>query len=226
MPDLFLCHFAGLQYTERYWAFSGDERQQLANNLGAELQVRLPHHALYQVFPARSETDLFLWSSFLVTTPDQPARIFETIARQLNPHRGYLRPAHFYWGFTRPSDYSKAKSSQEIDPLSSDHKKYLIVYPFTKTTDWYRFGRDARQGMMNEHIRIGHQYPQISQLLLYSTGLQDQEFIVAYETDDLPAFSALVSELRTSDARLYTLSDTPIYTAVHHPTQDTLNLFI
>ena len=79
---------------------------------------------------------------------------------------------------------------------------------------------------MNEHIRIGHQYPQISQLLLYSTGLQDQEFIVAYETDDLPAFSALVSELRTSDARPYTLSDTPIYTAVHHPTQDTLTLFI
>uniref|UniRef100_A0A7C4KJN1 Coproheme decarboxylase n=1 Tax=Anaerolinea thermolimosa TaxID=229919 RepID=A0A7C4KJN1_9CHLR len=226
MPDLFLCHFAGLQYTEHYWSLSPDARQQWAGNLSVELQARLPHHALYQVFPARSETDIFLWSSFLITAPDQAARVFETVARLLNAHRVDLRPTHFYWGFTRLSEYSKAKSSQEIDPLSSEHKKYLIVYPFTKTSDWYRFGRDARQGMMNEHIRIGHQYPQISQLLLYSTGLQDQEFIVAYETDDLPTFSALVSELRTSDARPYTLSDTPIYTAVHHPTQDTLNLFI
>ncbi|KAF0108952.1 MAG: hypothetical protein FD147_2309 [Chloroflexi bacterium] len=226
MPDLFLFYFAGLQYTERYWSLPHDERQQLADNFSAELQAGLPHHALYQVFPARSETNLFLWSSFLATTPNQPAGIFETIARLLIAHRPYLRPTNIKWGFTRPSDYSKAKSSQEINPLSSDHKKYLIVYPFTKTADWYRFGRDARQGMMNEHIWIGHQYPQISQLLFYSTDLQDQEFLVAYETDELPSFSNLVSELRTSDARSYILSDTPIYTAVHHPTQDTLNLFL
>jgi chlorite dismutase len=131
-----------------------------------------------------------------------------------------------YWGLTRPSDYSKGKSSQEIDPFSSEHKQYLVVYPFTKTAEWYRLSRDARQGMMNEHIRTGRQYPQISQLLLYSTGLQDQEFIVAYETDELGLFSGLVTELRTGDARIYTLSDTPIYTGIYHSTRDTLNLFV
>lgn len=225
MPDQFLCHFAGLQYTEQYWSLLPDERQHLAISFRSELQSSFPYHALYQVFPARSDTDLLLWSSFLVSAPDQPAGFFESIARLINAHRAYLRSTHSYWGFTRPSDYSKAKSSQEIDPSSSDHKKYLVVYPFVKTAEWYRVGRDARQGMMNEHIRIGHQYPQITQLLLYSTGLQDQEFIVSYETDELPAFSALVSELRSSDARPYTLSDTPIFTAIHHSTSDTLNIF-
>ena len=68
---------------------------------------------------------------------------------------------------------------------------------------------------MNEHIRVGRKYPQITQLLLYSTGLPDQEFVVAYETDDLALFSNLVTALRSTEGRKYTLRDTPIYTSIH-----------
>ena len=78
---------------------------------------------------------------------------------------------------------------------------------------------------MNEHIRIGKQYPEITQLLLYSFGLQDQEFIVVYEMDDLSQFSDLVQELRDSEARRYTLRDTPLYTALYHPAGQTLGLW-
>ena len=66
--------------------------------------------------------------------------------------------------------------------------------------------------MMNEHIRIGKTYREITQLLLYSFGMQDQEFVVAYETENLPQFSDLVYELRSTEARLFTLRDTPIIT--------------
>ena len=86
-------------------------------------------------------------------------------------------------------------------------------------------GKDARQGMMNEHIRIGKQYEDITQLLLYSTGLQDQEFVVVYETDNLPRFSDLVTELRSQEARPYTLRDTPVHTALYHPAEETLALW-
>ncbi len=85
--------------------------------------------------------------------------------------------------------------------------------------------KDARQGMMNEHIRVGHQYPEIKQLLLYSFGLQDQEFIVVYEMDDLAQFSDLVNELRSTEARRYTERDTPIFTGVYHPAEETLRLW-
>jgi chlorite dismutase len=74
---------------------------------------------------------------------------------------------------------------------------------------------DARQGMMNEHIKLGKQYFDIKQLLLYSFGLQDHEFVVSYEMEDLPRFSELVNALRATDARLYTLLDTPLITAFH-----------
>jgi chlorite dismutase len=67
---------------------------------------------------------------------------------------------------------------------------------------------------MNEHIRIGKQYRDIKQLLLYSFGLQDQEFVVVYETDDMSLFSKLVYDLRDTQARRYTRSDTPLHTGV------------
>jgi chlorite dismutase len=99
------------------------------------------------------------------------------------------------------------------------------MYPFVKTVEWYLMSREARQGMMNEHIRIGKQYPEILQLLLYSFGLQDQEFIVVYETDDLEQFSDLVYELRDSEARRFTERDTPLFTGIYHAAEETLSLW-
>ncbi len=129
------------------------------------------------------------------------------------------------WGYTRPSQYTKTRSTQEIDPFAETRQPYLVLYPFVKTTDWYLMSREARQGMMNEHIRIGKQYEDITQLLLYSFGVQDQEFVVVYETDDLPRFSDLVNELRSTEGRRYTLRDTPLHAAVYHPAEETLALW-
>ena len=100
-----------------------------------------------------------------------------------------------------------------------------MIYPFSKTTEWYLMSREARQGLMNEHIRIGKLYEDIAQLLLYSFGVQDQEFVVVYETDDLMHFSDLVNDLRGTEVRRYTLRDTPLHTAIYHPAEETLALW-
>ncbi len=135
-----------------------------------------------------------------------------------------MRIAHSFVGLLRPSRYVKRPSSQEQALVTGDRAAYLIVYPFTKTHDWYRLSREARQAMMNEHIRIGHDFTQVRQLLAYSTGVDDQEFIVAYETDDLAAFQDLVTALRETEGRAYTLRDQPILTAVHRALPDALRL--
>jgi chlorite dismutase len=93
--------------------------------------------------------------------------------------------------------------------------QYLIVYPFVKTHEWYQMPPEERRRMMTSHIRVGKTHQGIDQLLLYSTGLQDQEFVVAYESDDLAAFSLLVSELRMTEARLYTERDTPVHVGMY-----------
>ena len=134
--------------------------------------------------------------------------------------------AYAFTGLIRPSRYVRKPSAQEQALISGERGAYLIVYPFTKTADWYRLSREARQGMMNEHIRVGHDFPQVRQLLAYSTGLDDQEFIVAYETDDLVAFQDLVTALRETEARQYTLRDQPILTGIHHPPDELVRLLV
>ena len=136
----------------------------------------------------------------------------------------YCEIAESLWGFTRPSMYTKKRTSQEHALDEPNRLKYLVVYPFVKTIDWYLMSREARQGMMNEHMRVGHDFEDVRQVLLYTTGLDDQEFIVAYETDTLQRHQDLVIALRSTEARRYTLRDTPIYTAIHRPLKDALAL--
>lgn len=224
MNERYLSHFTLLSYTEAYWNASAETRQAFRSALLSELRGGIERFDLYQVFPARADADLLLWTNATIQSSEEPQRFFDCLSRILNSQRAFLRPAMTLWGFTGASSYARGKSAQAIDPLAEERKPYLIVYPFVKTNDWYRTGRDTRQGMMNEHIRIGHQYEQITQLLLYSTGLQDQEFVVVYESDDLPQFSDLVAELRGSEGRRFTERDTPIFTAFYHPPEETLAL--
>lgn len=129
---------------------------------------------------------------------------------------------HSFIGRISGSQYVAKPTSQEQSLFAGERSRYLIVYPFVKSTDWYLLGRDARQGIMNEHMRIGHDYPTIRQLLAYSFGVDDQDFVVAYETDDLVAFGELVRALRGSDSRRSTVRDTPILVGLHRPVEAVL----
>ena len=114
-----------------------------------------------------------------------------------------------------PNDQDEGKSEQDMDPFEGERSPYLVAYPFAKTKDWYLMSMDARQGQMNEHIKIGKQFFDIKQLLIYSFGLQDYEFVVGYEANDLARFSELVQQLRSTEGRRHTLFDSPLVTGVY-----------
>lgn len=211
-----LNHFGVYRYSAEYWSLTAERRASVYADLVYALRDVATVHP-YQLTPLESAADFMLWTATGAAEPAEPRSFFEGLARSLSPFRRYVEPQDSLWGFTRPSQYSRAKSAQEIDPLGAERAPYLVVYPFTKTVDWYLLGAETRQGMMNEHIRIGKQYHEISQLLLYSVGLQDQEFVVVYETDDLMLFSSLVKELRDTQARRYTSRDTPVHTGLLSP---------
>ncbi|MBO0708911.1 MAG: chlorite dismutase family protein [Candidatus Dormibacteraeota bacterium] len=166
----------------------------------------------YSTVGLRAGTEVLLWrlAPTLEALEGSAAALLRSgIGRWLTVSQSFL-------GLIVPSQYVKRPTAQEQSMFSGERSKYLIVYPFTKDTSWYLLGREARQGVMNEHMRIGHNYPQVRQLLANSFGLDDMDFVVAYETDDLPAFSQLVRDLRGTDSRRSTVRDTPILTAVHH----------
>jgi chlorite dismutase len=218
-----LNHYSLVAFKEAYWSLSAKEREEFHKGWLNGLCTAAQKVDIFQA--TETGVDLIVWCALTADEKTDPARFFERFAAANTPYRHLIDLKDSLWGFTRPSQYSKARSRQEIDPFAEIRKPYLIIYPFSKTMDWYLMSREARQGMMNEHIRIGKQYEDISQLLLYSFGLQNQEFVVVYETDDLAQFSDLVNELRDTEARRYTLRDTPLHTAIYHPTEETLRLW-
>lgn len=185
----------------------------------ADAAPKITTHA-YSTLGLKTGAQVMLWwkGSDAITVQDTLGSLLATGLGR------YCEIAHSLWGLTRPSIYTKRRTTQEHAIDETTRLKYLIVYPFTKTIEWYLMSRDARQGMMNEHMRIGHEFGDVRQVLLYTTGLDDQEFIVAYETETLERHQDLVIALRSTEARRYTLRDTPIFTAVHRPLSDALAL--
>src|ERR671924_1462433 len=126
---------------------------------------------------------------------------------------------HSLLAMTKPSEYSE-ESRLEVRPA---HGKYMFVYPFVKTREWYRLPADERRRIMQEHIAVGREYPQIDLNTSYSFGLDDQEFVVAFESDEPAAFLDLVQRLRTTEASAYTKRDTPTFTCVACSVERALN---
>ena len=215
-----LSHFSVFSLNDEFWKMEKKQRDELLKDWFAK--ITLPNNEgitwFYQVFPTRQEGDFMVWNSVEAEKNEALFEFNKNFAKRFNEFRRYAEPKQTLWGMTNPSMYSKRRtvSDQAMNPFAEKRKPYLIVYPFTKTAEWYLKGRETRQGMMNEHIRIGREYSDITQLLLYSFGLQDDEFVVVYETENAGQFSDLVYDLRTTEARIYTANDVPIITATEH----------
>jgi len=164
--------------------------------------------------------DFFVWSAWPAEAPSLAETAFTAYNAAAAPLRRFVTPTQSLWGYTRQSTYSRGKSEQDIDPLEGPRAGYLVIYPFSKTKEWYLMSMDARQGMMNEHIKIGKQYFDVKQLLVYSFGLQDQEFVVSYEVEELERFSELVNALRSTEGRRHTSLDTPIIVGIHRTPEE------
>ena len=194
-----------------------EQRCQTADELIAAVRVEseVTTHC-YSMVGLQPGTDLLLWS--LAPTLDS---LEERSARVLRSGMGsWMHVEQSFLGVIQPSQYVKKPTPQEQSLFSGERSRYLIVYPFTKSADWYLLDREARQAIMNEHMRVGHSHPEVRQLLANSFGIDDMDFLVAYETDDLPKFSTLVRELRGTESRRSTVRDTPILTGIHRPIEE------
>jgi chlorite dismutase len=125
----------------------------------------------------------------------------------------FLDIPYSYLAMTRRSHYSRSHdASPDADP--PEKAKYLFVYPFVKMRSWYGLPFAERQRIMGEHFRVGRKYPKIKINTGYSFGLDDQEFVLAFEGDEPADFLALVEELRSTEASKYTELETPIFTCI------------
>ena len=166
----------------------------------------------YSLAGTRGDTDLLLWQigDRLEDIQELDTRLFSTA---MGP---YLSMPYSYLAMTRRSIYVSPEEATRASRLVLEPSgaKYLFVYPFVKTRAWYALSKDERQRMMDQHIKVGRKYPSIKLNTAYSYGLDDQEFVVSFETDEPSDFLDLVMELREAETSMYTLIDTPIFTCI------------
>jgi chlorite dismutase len=124
-----------------------------------------------------------------------------------------------FLAMTKESEYSD-ESRLEVRPA---HSKYLFVYPFVKTRAWYALDAKERWRIMQEHITVGREFPSVDLNTSYSFGLDDQEFVVAFETDEPSDFLDLVQKLRTTESSAFTKRDTPTFTCISASVERALN---
>jgi chlorite dismutase len=128
----------------------------------------------------------------------------------------YLELTHNFLSMTKPSPYARKEADPERDRLRAypDGARYVFVYPMVKTRPWYALPAEERGRIMREHVAVGHRYPKIRINTSYSYGIDDQEFVVAFEGDDPAEFLDLVHDLRFTESSSYTLRDTPMFTCL------------
>ncbi len=173
----------------------------------------------YSCVGTRADVDIMFWR---ISFELDAIQDFTAAVNRL-PIGGYLVTPHSFLAQTKRSTYI-----DKLDPSHDESRtiirpgkyKYVFVYPFVKKREWYLLSKHTRQGIMDEHIEIGTKYQSVRLNTTYSFGLDDQEFVVAFETEYPDEFLDLVQELRESEGSRYTERDTPIFTAVQTPIRD------
>ncbi|HVA97122.1 MAG TPA: chlorite dismutase family protein [Candidatus Acidoferrales bacterium] len=213
-----LCHnYLFFTIRPEFYTLTHETQKAVKETFLTELQnERSVISTTYSTLGLKTNTNILIWFQ-----ADEIETIQEFVNKLLHTKLGnYLVITYTLFGMTRPTQYSDRSTGH----LHTERKggKYLIIYPFTKTKEWHMLDFDARRKLMGGHVMVGKKYPQIEQLLLYSYGIDDNEFIVSYEMDDLSAFQSLVMELRSDKVRAYTQNDTPIFTCVYRTPQKAL----
>ncbi len=220
-----------LKYTffkvDSQWRRSENKHKLVAKNEFAPIIDKFAKQNIlssYSLVGIRGDADFMLW-----TISRRIEDFQELTSNLLSTALGkYLEIPYSYLAITRQSEYlgSHQHEGQEGASLSRrpGNSKYLFVYPFVKKREWYFLPHEERRLMMAHHFKIGHKYPSVKIHTGYSFGLDDQEFVLAFETDQPADFSELVMELRSSEASRYTALETPIFTCIAMPINEILNL--
>jgi len=163
----------------------------------------------YSNLGLRDDADFLFW--FAAKTLEEIQMVIEKLYKTV--FGKYIIPSRTYLSCTRSSLYvQEQKAHGFID--GNEAKKHVIVYPFTKTREWYHLSREERQRIMDEHIEVSKKYPQVVLNTTYSFGIHDEDFMLAFEVDDVRDFQDLIMDLRETEVSKYVQNDIPMIVSV------------
>jgi len=192
------------------WRWMADlAKEESAREVDNVLRNSNVKYRSYSTVGLRDDAEFLLW--FASETIEEIQEI--TSKLYLTVFGKYISPSRVYLSSTRPSIYANSGRIASF-VAGNESKKYAIVYPFIKTREWYLLPVDQRQKMMEQHIEVGKKFPEIVLNTTYSFGIHDEDFMLAFETDDLHDFQNLIMDLRETLVSRYVAVDTPMIVCV------------
>ncbi|NDB31863.1 MAG: chlorite dismutase [Nitrososphaeria archaeon] len=184
-------------------------KEESAKEIDQVLRNSKTKYRIYSTLGLRDDAEFLIWfaSESIDDIQNTISKLYTTVFGK------YIIPSHVYLSCTRPSIYAKTGRTSSFI-AGEEAKKYVVVYPFVKTRDWYLLPLEQRKKMMDEHIEVGHKYPQVLLNTTYSFGIHDEDFMLAFESDELNAFQDLIMELRETQVSKYIERDTPMIVCV------------
>jgi chlorite dismutase len=173
----------------------------------------------YSLVGLRGDCDLLVWRiCYSVSCLQEMAS--DLLRTQLG---GYLETPYSFLGMTRHSQYPITNIDQEMH--NAEHlgtAKFLFVYPLVRTRSWYLLPFEDRQRMIEELVRVGHEFPKTRLHVLYSFGLDDHDFTIAVETEHPDMYVERIMRLRETESSPYVQRDTPMFACVQASVEEML----
>jgi chlorite dismutase len=187
-----------------------DERAALAEEfqgfLDAALEKGVYTRGTYDVAGLKADADILIWW----TCPDIDV-LQDTYSRFRQTRIGrHLAPVWSSVGLHRPAEFNRNHIPAYV--RREEPKKYVCVYPFNRSLDWYLLPDYERKGMLSEHGIMGREYEDVRANTVAAFALGDYEWLLAFEADDLHRIVDAMRHLRSARARLFTKLETPFFT--------------
>ena len=172
----------------------------------------------YSLVGFDSKADLMFWrvGTSLDLIQEMTAKLYRTNLGN------YLETADNYLSVTKKMMFV-SESSEDRYHVSAGEKKYLFLYPCTKSPEWHAMPSEQRDALVEENFMVGKKFQNIKIHLTHAFGFGEQEYIISFETDEPQDFLALAEELRQTPASRFTLRGMPVYTCRQRPLMECLD---
>jgi chlorite dismutase len=188
----------------------GEDRDELADELTSFVETitneGVTVRGIYDVAGLRGDADFMIW--WHAPTIEQLQSAYRRLLRsELGSH---LEPVWSSAALHRPAEFNKSHIPAFLAEEVS--RKYVCVYPFVRSYDWYLLEDKDRRDMLREHGQMARDYPDVRANTIASFALGDYEWLLAFEADELHRIVDLMRELRASRARNHVREEVPFFT--------------
>ena len=185
-----------------------------ANALFDDYSERVEVRGSYSNAGFNADADLMFW--WVADSADDVQDLMVSFRKTALGRALEMRES--FLGLVRPAEFSKDHLPAFVQKKAP--KKFLCVYPFVRTPEWYLLDPQERGGLLREHGMAGREFPDVLANTTSAFGLGDYEWILAFEAETPDRIVDLIRRLRATEARRYTKVEIPFFTGIRKPIED------